>query len=51
VAGYFSARGTALPPVPFLGAVPLDFGVSDPASHYHVPLLCSPWSYATYRGS
>jgi 5-hydroxyisourate hydrolase len=51
VAGYFAARGAALPPVPFLAQVPLDFGISDPASHYHVPLLCSPWSYSTYRGS
>jgi 5-hydroxyisourate hydrolase len=51
VAGYFRARGAALPAEPFLARVPLEFGVSDPASHYHVPLLCSPWSYSTYRGS
>lgn len=37
--------------VPFLGLVPVRFGVSDPESHYHVPLLTSPWSYSTYRGS
>ena len=36
---------------PFLGRVPIRFGISDPDSHYHVPLLASPWSYSTYRGS
>ena len=51
VAGYFRERGTGLPEVPFLDQVPLDFGIADAASHYHVPLLCSPWSYSTYRGS
>jgi 5-hydroxyisourate hydrolase len=40
-----------LPDPPFLDQVTLDFGVADPASHYHVPLLVSPWSYSTYRGS
>lgn len=51
VAGYFRARGVQLPDPPFLDQVPLDFGVADASSHYHVPLLCSPWSYSTYRGS
>ena len=51
VAGYFKARGVALPEPQFLGQVSLDFGVADPAQHYHVPLLVSPWSYSTYRGS
>lgn len=51
VAPYFRARGTALPGVPFVDEVPLDFGIDDPAAHYHVPLLVSPWSYSTYRGS
>ena len=36
---------------PFLDEVPIRFGVSDPEAHYHVPLLTSPWSYSTYRGS
>ena len=36
---------------PFLGLVPVRFGVSDAEAHYHVPLLASPWSYSTYRGS
>lgn len=36
---------------PFLDLVPVRFGVAHPAVHYHVPLLVSPWSYSTYRGS
>ena len=51
VAGYFKARGVALREPNFLGQVSLDFGVAEPTSHYHVPLLVSPWSYSTYRGS
>ncbi len=51
VAGYFKTRGVALPEPNFLNQVNLDFGVADPQSHYHVPLLVSPWSYSTYRGS
>ncbi len=35
----------------FLNIVPLRFQITDPAAHYHVPLLCSPWAYSTYRGS
>ncbi len=51
VAAYFAARGTELPDPPFLGDVPLDFGIAAADQHYHVPLLVSPWSYSTYRGS
>lgn len=51
VAGYFKQRGVALPEPNFLGQVSVDFGVADPHQHYHVPLLVSPWSYSTYRGS
>ena len=51
VAGYFKAQGVALPEPNFLARVSLDFGVAEPGQHYHVPLLVSPWSYATYRGS
>ena len=51
VAAYFRARGVALPEPNFLNLVALDFGVADPQQHYHVPLLVSPWSYSTYRGS
>jgi len=51
VAAYFRAAGASLAEPPFLDVVPLRFGVADPNGHYHVPLLCSPWSYGTYRGS
>ena len=47
VAAYFSG----LPDPPFLGRVPIRFGVADPDAHYHVPLLVSPYAYSTYRGS
>ena len=51
VAAYFNAKGVSLPQPNFLERVTLDFGVADAAQHYHVPLLVSPWSYSTYRGS
>jgi 5-hydroxyisourate hydrolase len=51
VAAYFRARGVELPEPPFLDVVNLDFGIAEAAGHYHVPLLVSPWSYSTYRGS
>jgi 5-hydroxyisourate hydrolase len=51
VADYFRAQGTTLPDPPFLDEVVIRFGIADPAQHYHVPLLVSPWSYSTYRGS
>jgi 5-hydroxyisourate hydrolase len=51
VAAYFAARGVKLPEPNFLNKVSLDFGVADTSQHYHVPLLVSPWSYSTYRGS
>jgi 5-hydroxyisourate hydrolase len=51
VADYFRARGTVLADPPFLGDVPLDFGIAEPDAHYHVPLLVSPFGYTTYRGS
>lgn len=51
VAAYFRARGVALPEPPFIDVVQLDFGIADAAGHYHVPLLVSPFSYSTYRGS
>ena len=51
VAGYFHSRGVVLPEPNFLGKVSVDFGIADPAQHHHVPLLVSPWSYSTYRGS
>jgi 5-hydroxyisourate hydrolase len=51
VAAYFRSIGVALPDPPFLDEVTLTFGVADPSENYHVPLLVSPWSYSTYRGS
>jgi 5-hydroxyisourate hydrolase len=51
VAPYFRARGVVLPEPAFIDDVQVDFGIADAAGHYHVPLLVSPWSYATYRGS
>ena len=51
VGEYFAKQGVALPDPPFVDEVVLDFGIADAAAHYHVPLLVSPWSYSTYRGS
>ncbi|MER2263908.1 2-oxo-4-hydroxy-4-carboxy-5-ureidoimidazoline decarboxylase [Methylobacterium oxalidis] len=48
---YHRAAGLALPEPPFLDVVTLRFGVAEPEGHYHVPLVASPWSYQTYRGS
>ena len=48
---YFRTQGVPLPDPPFVDVVQLHFGIADAAGHYHVPLLVSPWSYATYRGS
>ena len=51
VADYFRRSGTTLPDPPFYDVIPIRFAVADPASHYHVPLLASPFGYVTYRGS
>jgi 5-hydroxyisourate hydrolase len=51
VAAYFRSRGVSLPEPAFIDVVQLDFGIADAAGHYHVPLLVSPYSYSTYRGS
>lgn len=51
IGDYFRAQGVTLPEPPFLDVVTIRFGVADPGQHYHVPLLCSPWGYTTYRGS
>ncbi|WP_341523257.1 hydroxyisourate hydrolase [Pseudomonas sp. G.S.17] len=48
---YYRARGTALPNPAFLDVVVLRFGIDAGQEHYHVPLLISPYSYSTYRGS
>ena len=49
--GDYFKKITNLPKTPFLDEVVIRFGISDPNEHYHVPLLVSPWSYSTYRGS
>ena len=48
---YFASQGTSMGGTLFLDQVPLRFGIDNPDDHYHVPLLVSPWSYSTYRGS
>lgn len=48
---YFRRGGAALSDPPFLDLVPLRFSIAEPDGHYHVPLLATPWSYSTYRGS
>lgn len=48
---YLRASGQAGAEPLFLDQVPIRFGISDPEAHYHVPLLLSPFGYATYRGS
>ena len=50
VGDYFK-KITELPKIPFLDDVVIKFGISNSKEHYHVPLLVSPWSYSTYRGS
>jgi hydroxyisourate hydrolase len=51
VGRYLAAAGHTVGDPPFLDEVPVRFGVSAPGEHHHVPLLVSPWSYSTYRGS
>lgn len=48
---YFASLGTPLPSPRFIDRVTLAFGVADASANYHVPLVVSPWSYSTYRGS
>ncbi len=50
VGDYFARYGEYSEPL-FLDEIPIRFGISDIEAHYHVPLLVSPWSYSTYRGS
>ena len=51
IGDYFRSRGVKLPQPPFLSVVVVRIGIADPDANYHVPLLASPWSYSTYRGS
>jgi len=48
---YHRTQGETLASPPFLDEIAVRFGIADPAAHYHVPLLLSPYSYSTYRGS
>jgi len=48
---YFTAQGVDLPQPRFLDRVTIAFGVADASQNYHVPLVVTPWSYSTYRGS
>lgn len=48
---YFAAQGVDLPQPSFIDDVTIAFGVADPGQNYHVPLVVTPWSYSTYRGS
>ncbi len=49
--GDYFRKLVTLPKTPFLDIVPIRFGIHDVDAHYHVPLLASPFSYSTYRGS
>ena len=51
VSDYFAGMVEEKSAIPFLKEVPVRFGIEDIDAHYHVPLLVSPWSYTTYRGS
>jgi len=51
VGDYFTKTIGNTQSIPFLNQVPIQFGIADDNAHYHVPLLTSPWSYSTYRGS
>jgi 5-hydroxyisourate hydrolase len=51
VGDYFAAKSPTLPKIRFLDKVPVRFGIADAGASYHVPLLCTPWAYSTYRGS
>jgi 5-hydroxyisourate hydrolase len=48
---YFRKRGVALPDPAFVDVVTIEFGIAEEGGSYHVPLVCSPWMYSTYRGS
>jgi 5-hydroxyisourate hydrolase len=51
VGDYFAGQTGGASAPRFLDRVPVRFGIADATASYHVPLLCSPWSYSTYRGS
>ncbi|MFT5504110.1 MAG: 5-hydroxyisourate hydrolase [Gammaproteobacteria bacterium] len=51
IGDYFSAKGVALGDRPFLNKIPIRFSIANPEQNFHVPLVVTPWSYSTYRGS
>jgi 2-oxo-4-hydroxy-4-carboxy-5-ureidoimidazoline decarboxylase len=51
IGAYYASRHVTAADPPFLQSVPVEFHIAEPEGHYHVPLLVTPWSYATYRGS
>ena len=51
IGDYFRSKGITAASPAFLDVVPIRFGIAEPEGHYHVPLLATPWSYSTYRGS
>jgi 5-hydroxyisourate hydrolase len=51
IADYYKKLGVQLPDPPFLDKVPVRFAIFDATQSYHVPLICTPWTYSTYRGS
>jgi 5-hydroxyisourate hydrolase len=51
VGDHFRRAGLALPDPMFVDVVSVDFGIAEAGGNYHVPLVCSPWTYSTYRGS
>jgi 5-hydroxyisourate hydrolase len=51
IGDYFKAKGVTLATPAFLDIVPIAFGMAEADGHYHVPLVCSPYTYSTYRGS
>jgi 2-oxo-4-hydroxy-4-carboxy-5-ureidoimidazoline decarboxylase len=51
VGDYFARQGVPVTDPPFLGIIPIRFAVAEPEGHYHVPIIVTPWSYSTYRGS
>ncbi len=51
IADYFRSQGVRVGDPPYLDYVPVRFSVDTPSGHYHVPLICTPWSFSTYRGS
>lgn len=51
IGAYFQSRGNQQPEKIFLDLIPIRFHIADTNGRYHVPLVCSPWAYSTYRGS